>query len=79
MNDGHTGCDLLKRQSFSSLDLRNISNSCVHVADSCNQTSGGQHICGVICVKVKVISPEITMINKRQTLNAPTALHANFI
>lgn len=80
-NVGHSGCDLhvLKRQSFSSPDFRNISNSHVHVANSCNQNWGGQHICGVICVKVKVISPKITKRKKRQTLYAPTALHANFI
>lgn len=49
MNDGHIGCDELGRQSFSSLDFRNIFNSCVPVAYSCNQTLGGQHICGVLC------------------------------
>lgn len=79
MNDGHIGCDELGRQSFSSLDFRNIFNSCVPVADSCNQTSGGQHICGVLCAKVKVISPEITKKKKRQTLSAPTSLHANIM
>lgn len=56
--------------------FQKIFTCCWH---SCNQTLRGQHIWGVICVKVKVISPEITKRKKRQTLYAPTALHANFI